>query len=164
MIAALVVFGCASEKPSEPTATTTTVAPTTTNPAGVVTSIDKVDVGACLDNVPQVEQRSVAVIVVPCEDPHSFEVYDQQEYFSEESTAPGVDFPGDTVVSNVAETQCITEFEEFIGVQWEASEYDVQVWWPSETSWIDDDDRLVTCAVYRLNGEPSKGSARGVGG
>lgn len=158
----LLLAGCTSDGGSggDDTTPTTTVAPTTTNPRGTVSGIDDVLVGQCADDVPEPEQRNTAVIVVPCADPHTYEIYDQQEYFSEESTAPGVAFPGDTIVSNVAENQCIAEFETFVGVRWEASEYDVQAWWPSADSWANANDRLVTCAVYRLNGEPSNGSAR----
>lgn len=154
-------FACASSSQDDDTVqSTTTIVTTTTNPEAIVAPIDEVRVGQCLDDLPEVDQRRYAVLVVPCDDPHVYEVYDQQEFYSEESTAPGTEFPGDVVVFNGAETQCIVEFESFIGVPWEASEYDVQVWWPTESSWTEDDDRAVTCAVFRINGGLSTGTAR----
>ena len=47
-----------------------------------------------------------------------------------------------------------------MGNEWTKSDYDIQSWWPSPDSWTKN-DRMVACAVYRFDGDATKGSVRG---
>lgn len=117
--------------------------------------------GQCLDALPDEAQQTYAVMVIPCEDPHTYEVYAQTKIDIGSPTPPGTPYPGGLTVSNAAEAQCLSAFEQFMGLSWEESNYDVQAWWPSAESWTAKKDRTVLCGVYRVTGGTTKGSVRG---
>ena len=69
-------------------------------------------------------------------------------------------FPGIGELRRQAQAICRDGFEPFVGVRWTQSELDIAALWPSPESWPTG-DRLVVCVVFRLDGEPLTGSARG---
>ena len=154
------LVGCSSSDSGDDSGATTTTASevtTTTALAGVLTPTESVIAGQCLDEVPVPAQQTYAVLVIPCEDPHIYEVYAQTRL----DAGAGAEYPGALAVSNDAEARCFEVFPEFMGVTWEQSDYDIQTWWPSEQSWVTKRDRTVLCAVYKVTGGRTKGSVRG---
>lgn len=161
------LVGCSGDDTSGSADTTTTVAAdaTTTTVAlvGTLTATEAIIAGQCLDDVPDPAQRQYGVLVIPCEDPHTYEVYAQAKLENGESYPPGAPYPGALKVANDAENQCFGAFDQFMGVKWEESDYDIQTWWPSQASWDTKKDRTILCAVYRVTGGRTKGSVRGTG-
>lgn len=158
---ALVPIGCSDDGTEAAEGTTTTVsAPSTTAASsGALTPLQDVVAGQCLDEVDDERAQPFAVSVLPCEDPHVFEVYAQLE-LSSPAAGKGAPYPGDLTVANGAEEQCEAEFEGFMGIAWEASDYEIRTWWPMQQAW-DDGERTVLCAVYRVTGGTTVGSVRG---
>jgi hypothetical protein len=162
-LALALLAGCSSRDGAKGTATTTTVAVTTTTAlTGVLTATTAVIAGQCLDDVPDPAQQEYAVLVIPCEEAHTYEVYAQANIDIGSPTPAGTPYPGALTVANKAEAQCFGAFDQFMGVKWEESNYDIQTWWPSQVSW-DKRDRTILCGVYRVTGGKTKGTVRGKG-
>lgn len=161
---ALLVADCTSNKASPTTTTTvrstTTVTPTTA-PSGKLTPFDAIEVGNCFDQLPAPAQQPYAVLVIPCAERHLYEVFALATYADPEVPAKGTIYPGDLVVANRADQQCLAGFEEFIGIEWPASDYELQSWWPTEESWTTKNDRHIVCAVTKFDGAHTTGTARG---
>ncbi len=160
--------------------------PATTPMDGTVTRVDAVMPGMCFNVLPDSKQKLVAVLLVGCEDPHTHEAFatfktrvpgvrvqttvppttegssstNGRGPTTTRRAAPATGYPGETRIRDDAEAQCVGAFEEWMGIPWTSSEYDVQSWWPSATSWARG-DRSILCAAYRVTGGPTKGSARG---
>lgn len=162
LAATLALSACGSngENSADPT---TTVAVATTLPPGVATSIDDLLMGQCFTEVPEPAQQPFAVMVVPCEEGHTHEVYDTITFASDDPTGDGAAYPGDLPVANSSEEQCFATFEPFIGKSWETSTYDIQTYWPTAESWRNDNDRNVICSAFRVNGGVTNGSVRNSG-
>lgn len=154
--------GCSSGDGAGSAASTTS-GPTTTLPPGVATSVDDLLVGQCFTEIPEPAQQPFAVLVVPCEEAHTHEVYDTAEYESDQPTGNGADYPGDLTVASRSEEQCFGGFEAFIGNAWETSDYDIQTFWPTADSWRTRNDRSIICSVFRVNGGVTTGSVRNSG-
>ncbi len=154
--------GCSSGS-DEAANTTTTEAVTTTLPPGTITEINVLLVGQCFSEIPEPAQQPFAVLVVPCEDAHTHEVYDTTTFDADIPTGRGADYPGDLTVANRSEELCFASFEAFIGTPWETSTYDIQTYWPTAESWRADNDRTVICSAFRVNGGVTTGSVRNSG-
>jgi len=160
--------------------------PTTTSMVGKVTRVDAVLPGMCFNLLPDAAQKVIAVLLIGCEDPHTHEAFATfktrvpgvQVQTTAAPTTTGSDssttgratpttrppaatgYPGETRIRDDAEAQCVGAFEEWMGIPWTSSEFDVQSWWPSAASWARG-DRSILCAAYRVTGGATKGSARG---
>lgn len=161
-VVALAGAGCSGDTGDEvSTASSTAPASTTTTaPPGIVTPLEEVAVGQCLEEVADEDAQPFTVAVVNCADPHTFEVYAELTYGSDTPSGRGAPYPGDLAVANRAETQCAGEFEAFMGLPWEASDFEIRTWWPMQQGW-DRGDRSILCAVYRVTGGTTVGSVRG---
>ena len=166
-VAALLTAGCGGRSGDNGARTTTTdAAPTTTEAAamGIPTTIDKILIGQCANDVPSREQRTVAVLSLGCELPHLYEVFAQFRYPPGAAPVPGgTPYPGETAVRTASEQACFDQFQPWMGTAWTASNYDIQTWWPSSSSWTTRGDRKVTCGAYLLSGKRTTGSVRGTG-
>ena len=91
--------------------------------------------------------------VVPCSEPHGGEVY-------YEHTMPEGDYPGDAVIQDVAQDECLRSFETFVDIDWDDSTLDISWFYPNETSWTRMRDRLIQCIVTDPAG-PVTGSLQG---
>lgn len=80
-----------------------------------------------------------AVFVVPCNQPHDFEVYS-------ELTVYGLEFPGAEAVRRRTE-DCVPAFREFVEKPYARSIYRIAFYYPTAASWRLDDHRTVTCLV-----------------
>ena len=161
---ALLMTACGTSTPKAASSTTET-APTTTidnTPRGTATTIDKVAVGQCANDVPAKSQRVVAVLVIGCELPHIYEVYAQFKYPAGGTPPPsGAAYPGETVVRKASEQACYDQFQPWMGVAWTESNYDIQTWFPSAASWTATSDRKVTCGAFLMSGKRTTGSMKG---
>jgi hypothetical protein len=97
-----------------------------------------VRVGDCLDMATGEVVETVPV--VPCDEPHSDEV------FHDFAVADG-EFPGDDELASAAEDGCIAAFDSFVGVAYADSVLSVGWYVPTEDSWTYLDDRLITCVI-----------------
>jgi hypothetical protein len=160
------LWSCAIlDEAGDTTTTTATPGPTTTTiPPGTPIAFEGILPGQCFDKVPSPDQQPYAAMLIPCEQPHTYELYTQLTYTDDAGKKANLSvvYPGETVVRTRAEALCFAEFEPWIGTSWTKSDFDVEVWWPSAISW-DQRDRTVLCAAYPYDGKRTSGSARGSG-
>ena len=170
LAAALLLGACSDDDPPEwlveratPTTTTTVtptpVPPTTTPEPGRELAVIELIPGMCIEDAGAFTGQEVNEITqtraVPCRLPHEAEAYARLEL----PAGPDAAFPGVGRLRTVAQETCRDRFRGFVGVPWTASELEIAALWPSPESWADG-DRLVVCAVFRLDGDPLTGSAR----
>lgn len=167
--------GCSNEEPPDwlveqagPTTTTsststTLVPPTTTTPEGPGAGEDVLAIdlqpGSCIADAAAFTGQEVRVIthatVVPCGQPHQAEVYARARLEGGDRAR----FPGINRLRRQAQQLCRDRFRPFVGLPWTRSELEIAALWPSPRSW-EQGDRLVVCAVFRLDGAPLTGTAR----
>lgn len=167
LAAAVLAAGCndgGGEEQSDPTPSTTeavaTTAPSGRPPGAVETGLRDLETGQCFDTIDDLQVRDLAVWVLDCSTPHTYEVYDVMTYDGE-GAGGGTPYPGVATVQDWAEQACFDRFEAFVGVRWTLSELDIEVWWPSEESW-GRGDRKVICTVLSDSGDPLTGTQRSV--
>jgi hypothetical protein len=164
LVAALAAVGCTGTGRTAGGTTTTAATTTTLVPPGLLAPIDQVLPGQCFDQLPDQGQRPFAVLAIPCERRHHFEIFHRFTYRDGNGRAvpKGYAYPGETTVRTAAEQGCFAEFAGWIGTSWTRSDYDIESWWPTADSWTKH-DRTITCAAYRFDGKPTTGSVRGTG-
>ena len=152
--AAAVVTGCTDgnddgASPSGPPATASIEAAE----AREVSSIAANDLqeGQCMTDSGTAAKPSVRVI--PCEEPHAFEVFATTELDA------GV-YPGVGEADAQAQEFCRGEFAAFVGVEYDTSALDLQYFYPVESEWTGDGGRSVICLVGSAGGEPSTETLR----
>lgn len=96
-------------------------------------------VGDCWNDV--VGNEVTDVPLVPCSEPHDNEVY-------AEFTLPDGEFPGDEVVEAAAFDGCYDRFADYVGLAYEESILDIYPLWPTEGSWDELGDRVITCSLW----------------
>ncbi|KJL28996.1 septum formation family protein [Microbacterium oxydans] len=105
-------------------------------------SFDQLAVGDCLPLVDYGDDDEIVEVpVVPCDRPHTDEVYVVYQFDDDE-------YPGDDALYQAAEERCLAEFEGFIGLPYEQSELDFYTYWPTEMSWKRLGDRTVHCIAF----------------
>lgn len=137
-------------------APTTTSTPATTSGGGRTGPISVFDlqVGDCIDT-----PTGPTVTGVPCAQAHDFEVFALFDIAGE----PGAAYPGDSTVSDLANTGCQGErFTEYIGEDYATSSIYATSLNPSESTWTEQDDREVVCLAMAQTGQLT-GSVRGSG-
>jgi hypothetical protein len=125
--------------------------------SGEVTGKGEIDVftlsvGDCLSDTGTAEEV-FDVPVVPCDEPHDYEVY-------HDFSLPDADWSEDDVYAG-AEEGCYNQFAAFVGLSYEESVLDFSYYAPTQESWEQGGDRIVSCFV----GDPSTqttGSLAGV--
>lgn len=85
-----------------------------------------------------------------CSNPHDGEVVGGADWESAE------DYPGTDVLEGWANSACIGQFAEFVGIEPDSSDLNLGVLYPSKSSWQEGDRRAV-CAV-RFPDAPETGS------
>lgn len=112
-------------------------------------------VGDCLSADALTGGETSSAPVVPCDQPHPYEVYAEFELEDGE-------FPGTDAIEAPAMEFCDTEFEKFVGVGYQESALDYTWFEPTAESWSAD-DRLVQCIIGDPAGDVEgslKGAAR----
>jgi hypothetical protein len=171
-VVAVAVTGCSDEDPPEwlvdraapttstpPTSTTLPTSTTAVEPGQDLAAID-LEPGQCIEDASAFTGRQVNEITrtraIPCRLAHQAEVYARADL----AGGPDAAFPGIGELRRQAQQVCRDGFERFVGVRWTRSELEIAALWPSPESWPTG-DRLVVCVVFRLDGQPLTGSARG---
>ncbi|NQX34017.1 septum formation family protein [Herbiconiux sp. VKM Ac-2851] len=152
LIAGLSLTGCTALFPSS-------APPATDSSTGeeieqTDTDVFALSVGQCLNDTDGTEVSEVPL--VDCADEHDFEVYSDFELTGDE-------FPGTDEINTQADAECLTAFESFVGISYDDSALGYTYFTPTEGSWTDGDDRLVSCLIGDPNGKVSgtlKGAAK----
>lgn len=122
--------------------------------AGSISVFD-LQVGDCLKPDAEAEGELVEVHAVPCEEPHTQEVFALPEY---EGENPDV-YPGEPEIRAFADAACLDAFEEYTGAAYLDSDLYFSYLHPSIDSWNEGDDRTIVCVVLSP-GEETTGSVR----
>jgi hypothetical protein len=132
-----------------------TGAPPVTAPPVTAGSGDvfQLQLGQCFDS-PSATSQITDVPTVPCDQPHTNEVYAVFDLV-------GDAYPGDAVVQQQAAQGCLERFEPFVGLAYEQSVLDASYLSPNEQGWTQIGDREVICYIYRLDGTQVTGSLQG---
>lgn len=115
------------------------------------TDVFTLQVGDCLNDAEATEQVET-VPTTPCAEPHDSEVYAS-------IIMPDEAYPGEEAIFALADEDCLTEFETFVGGEWSTSPYDFSYYFPTEGSWAEG-DREILCVAYDPEG-PVTGSLAG---
>jgi len=124
--------------------------------SGEVTGGGQIDVftlsvGDCLND--QSAEEVYDVPVVPCDQPHDYEVY-------YDFAVPDGDFVEDDVTA-AADDGCYGAFTEFVGMSYEESALDFTYFTPTQQSWDEGGDRIVSCMIADPSSQTT-GSLAGV--
>jgi hypothetical protein len=103
-------------------------------------------------------EPSGVVPTVPCATAHDYEVVAR-------IPLGGLDdaYPGDARASKAAQQGCIAALEEYVGVDYLDSRFDVAVDSPDAYTWDDDGRRHTVCSIFDWDYAPLTGSAAGTG-
>ncbi|WP_229054784.1 septum formation family protein [Aeromicrobium sp. Leaf350] len=119
-------------------------------------SVFEIQVGDCY-NFPDESANSTEVetlSALPCDQPHQAEAYHEVEI-------DGDDFPGAPAVEEQADAACLDAFEPFVGAPYDTSVLDFTYLAPTEASWEQLDDRLVSCLIVDTENPEVTGSLQG---
>lgn len=144
VLGALGLAGCTAEGPRNSAGQVT---------APVPTDVFSLQVGDCTG--PLTSGTVGQVTLVPCAQPHAWEVFAATEL-------QGDAFPGAGKVQDQAEEFCNDQFKVFVGVAVNKSEYHLTVLQPTKQTWNDAGDRQVTCLAGDGEGK-TEGSLRNAG-
>lgn len=136
-----------------------------TEPGGEITASAQADPfkiikGDCIDllaldgygDAAEGEEFEVETVpVVPCAEPHTGEVYS-------ETTLKGDKYPGKKSVDKTFDDWCYDEFEKFVGLSYDESEYGYTGFYPTQDTWEQLDDRTIQCIVS--SDEPVEGTLK----
>ncbi|WP_205820281.1 MULTISPECIES: DUF2510 domain-containing protein [unclassified Microbacterium] len=115
----------------------------------------ELEIGDCLPFVDYGDTGQIYELpVVPCDQPHTDEVYFIFDVDDEE-------FPGDDALGEAAWDGCAAQFDAYVGIAYEDSVLDFYTYQPTETSWARADDRAVQCILFSY--EDVTGSLEGAG-
>lgn len=115
--------------------------------AGVSTRPSEIEAGDCFNEYIYKDQTDFLqqiTTIVGCNGPHDREAYFTTEYPGDEDDPLP---PEDTLV-RWAETACLDEFEDFIGLEYVLSALEIGVIVPSFETWTNEGDRKVICFVF----------------
>lgn len=130
-----------SERPTDGGTSTERPDPSAIEGAEMTTFAD-LEVGDCLPLVVYDEDELVFELpVVPCEQPHTDEVffiYDVEDG----------EFPGDDALTETSWNGCYEAFQAYVGTSYEASELDFYNYQPTKGTWIREGDRTVQCILF----------------
>lgn len=115
------------------------------------TDVFTIQVGDCLNDAEAAEEVET-VPTVPCEQSHDSEVYASV-------IIPEDEYPGQQAIFELADAECLSEFEAFVGGDWDTSPYDFSYYFPTEGSWAEG-DREILCVIFDPEG-PVEGSLEG---
>ncbi len=117
------------------------------------TDVFSIKVGDCIATSTG-DAEVTEVQTVPCTEPHEAEVYHDFEI-------DAADYPGEDEIYAQADQGCYDEFAPFVGLSYEESTLDWSYYYPTEGSWNQQGDRLISCLIFDPAGM-STGSLAGV--
>lgn len=112
-------------------------------------------VGTCLDFDDSIGAEVDRLPEVPCEDPHSHEI------FAVKLSAADT-YPGFEALEADAQAQCLGAFDEYVGISAFDSELFFSWLVPTLTSWDKENDREIVCVIGEGNGADLVGTVRGI--
>jgi hypothetical protein len=113
----------------------------------------QIRVGDCFDDTSDAGEEVSSIPGVPCTQPHDNEAFAVFDLSLEAH-------PGDEAIAEISFDACIERFEPFVGLDYESSQLDITLMYPTQMSWAQN-DREVVCAVYDLDGDKLTGSVKG---
>nr|WP_281386909.1 septum formation family protein [Jiangella mangrovi] len=122
-------------------------------PEGDTQDVFDVGLGDCISNFNAEEQVS-ELTVIACEDEHDQEVFAVFEVPEGDGS-----FPGAEAFQTQVESDCISEFATFVGMDYNESVLEIRWLEPTEESWAEGDRELV-CTVLDPSG-PVSGTLEG---
>jgi hypothetical protein len=115
--------------------------------AGVSTSPSRIESGECFNEYVYRDRTDFLqqiTTLVGCDGPHDREAYLVTKYpGDEDATAP----PEETL-RRWAESACLEEFEEFVGLEYVLSALEIGAIVPSFETWTQEGDRNIICFVF----------------
>lgn len=102
---------------------------------GEDSDVFEVELGDCIGAFDP-EEEVTDVSVAPCEEEHDQEVFAIAE-------VPDGEFPGSDSFQDQVQSECVPEFEKFVGVPYADSELEIKWLEPTESSWSEGDRELV---------------------
>lgn len=93
--------------------------------------------GDCFDETEADEELVYDVLPRQCDEPHSFEVLGSVELTAGK-------FPGDAAIDRRTE-DCLEVFEDYVGIPYDDSRFELYWYTPTADSWRDFKDRSITC-------------------
>lgn len=149
LLAAAVVLaaGCSDDDEADPT-----------EPAAqevLEVSVDA-DTGTCMQVDEEFPPEVEELPIIGCDQPHSHEIY--ATVVAGES---GDVYPGLNGLESIAQTECLTAFDEFVGIS--AFDSTLAFSWlvPTLDGWNDESDREILCVLQDRESAPLIGSMRG---
>ena len=130
--------------------------------AGTSTNPSLIEAGECFneylfrDRSDFVQQVTT---IVGCEGPHDREAYFRTEFPGGETAS----YPLGDDLERWADTTCLDEFEDFVGLEYVLSRLEIGAIVPTFEGWTDDGDRAVICYVFPDEGGRLLASVRGSG-
>ena len=106
---------------------------------GEETSVFDLEIGDCFSTDSDTIET---VLVVDCEQPHTYEAY----FLFDHEAGPDADYPGDQEILEFADSECRPPFEEFVGKDYESSIWYITSVTPSAETW-DVGDREIICTL-----------------
>jgi hypothetical protein len=118
-------------------------------------SVFDLRVGDCLRPDGDPKSELTEIHAVPCEEPHTQEVFALPDYEGE----AGDVYPGESEIRRFADAACLEAFERYTGVDYLDSDLYFSYLHPSLDSWNSGDDRTIVCVII-TPGEETTGSVR----
>lgn len=109
-------------------------------------------VGDCL-NIFDEEEEVYATPVVPCDQPHFYELFASVTF--EDGEYPGID-----AINTQASEKCLAQFDRYFGISYRDSQLDVSTLFPSEKGWSETNDLEGSCLAYRMDKAVMTGRVR----
>jgi hypothetical protein len=119
-------------------------------------SVFDLNVGDCFNDPEESEGLISDLTLLPCDQPHDNEVFALVNH----PAGDGEAFPGDEAMDTFAEEQCLSAFEQYVGLPYEESVFAYVPIKPTAETWADG-DREVVCVLYDGQLEELEGSVRG---
>lgn len=132
------------------------VDPTKPAPQEVLEVSVDAEQGTCMDVSEDFPPEVEELPIIGCEQPHTHEIY--ATVVAGES---GDVYPGLTGLETIAQAECLTAFDEFVGIS--AFDSTLAFSWlvPTLDGWNDENDREILCVLTDTQNERTTGTARG---
>jgi hypothetical protein len=120
--------------------------------------VNSLQVGDCIDS-PSSTSEITDVQHQPCSEPHDGEVFALPTYVG----ADGAPYPGADAFATFVRDQCLPAVEGYTGRtldEIDAAGLSYAYFYPTASSWTDNNDRGVTCYINKADGSKMTGSVR----
>lgn len=166
LVGAIALAGCQSgtdaspsqdvERSIAPTATAAAPSGTAAPDDGEETSVFELEPGDCFSVS---GEQAESVLVVDCEQAHVYEVFALIDHEAGDDEA----YPGDEEIGEYGDQACRGPFPDYVGHDYETSDYWITTLTPSAETWPEGDREIVCTLRLGEQGEETTGSAAGSG-